>query len=689
MWTKFSSLPFYAGAVLLLVWFPFSAGHWTSSSLSVPRDFLSATSLREHNLAFFAGGQLENNSGSAVVDIYNASPNSWITASLYSPRWSLAATSVGNLALFAGGTAGTSPFSAVVDIYNASSNNWTTASLSQARATLAATSVDGIALFAGGVNSSSGYSAVVDIYNALSNNWTIAALSQGRQLLAATSVGSRAIFAGGFNGETPSSVVDIYDAASNNWTTASLSQARGALVATSVDDLALFAGGTNPTLDYCWSVVDIYNASSNNWTTASLSQPRAWLTAASVGNLAFFVGGMNVTSTPTSAVVDIYNASSNSWTTASLSQARDYLAAASLKDRAIFAGGFDGHFVSSVVDIYDDLTSVMCTDGSSGPSNPNTQCNGYTVSFNPNQPTFQLQPAADQNISVDTTLFNVQSSSGTSLNLPLVWQSQFQTIPLINSSSTATTGLVYTTSNANYTLQVSFVVISNSSTVQLVSGLPPVQTLAQSVKFAWYLSLQSMSLFASNQDTLNWSFDIILNNLNVEGVISQLHDSGQFTMYQVTDNNQNAVVNLILENQALLDNTTVVKVNSSVIAQSMGDGSSVLKVGLVFPAFTFALMYDPNLSLSVLQPDPPGSSNQLYYLFLLVLVPFVLVVAIVLGVFVRLAIYSAKRKKKGEEMVCNKLLHKVFVFYKNVYLLHKNEITEQAHNLRLLKVFFL
>jgi hypothetical protein len=632
--------------VLVLVWFsvPFGAGYWTTSSLSLPRCLLIATSLPEHNLSFFAGGQdvfLNTYTPLAVVDIYNASSNTWTNSSLSYAGWSGAATTVADLALFAGGTNNASGLldTAVVDIYNASSNNWTTASLSKARAGLAATSVGSLALFAGGWNGAQ--SPVVDIYNVSSNNWTTASLSLPRQWLAATSVGGLALFAGGYYAPSASSdYVDIYIASSNNWTTASLSQPRFGLAATTVADLALFAGGTNNASGLSYSaVVDIYNASSNNWTTASLSQPRAWLAATTVSDLALFAGGI-IANTP-SDVVDIYNATSNSWTTASLSEARGWLAATALKDRAIIAGGCGATTESSVVDMYDDFAFVYCTNGS---QNPSTQCNGNTVSFNQNQPTFQLQSTVTQNISVETTLFNVQSSSGTSLDLPLVWQSQLQTIALINSSSTSSAGLVYTTSNANYTLEATFAVISNSTTVQLISGLAPVQAFAQSVKFAWSLTLHSLSLFASNQDTLSWSFDIILNNLNPDEVIIQPHDSGQYTIYQVTDNNQNTVVNLLLENEALLDNTTIVKVNSSVVAERMGDGSSVLKVDLTFPAFTFSLMYDPNLSLSVLQPSLPGSSNSLYYLFLLGLVPIILVVAVLIGVFVAIAIYSARKK---------------------------------------------
>jgi hypothetical protein len=40
---------------------------------------------------------------SSVVDIYNSSDNTWTTASLSQPGYSLVSTTVGKLVLFAGG----------------------------------------------------------------------------------------------------------------------------------------------------------------------------------------------------------------------------------------------------------------------------------------------------------------------------------------------------------------------------------------------------------------------------------------------------------------------------------------------------------------------------------------------------------------------------------------------------------
>jgi hypothetical protein len=527
-----------------------------------------------------------------------------------------------------------------------------------------ATSVGNLALFAGGL-ANGGVSSVVDIYNVSSNTWTTASLSQARVYLAATSVGNLAFFAGGgtfANGGQIggySSLVDIYNASSNTWTTASLSQPRRELTATSVGDLALFAGGLSvgaaPTY---FSIVDIYNASSNSWTTASLSQARDILAATSLGDLAFFAGGENGTD---SSVVDIYNASSNTWTTASLSQPRQALAATSVGGLAFFAGGNSNGVTTSVVDIYTEAPNtrcsafVFCTSGS-GTAHSGSQCStsGSTVTFSPIQPVFQYVPSSNQNISAETTLFDIQSSTGTTLAVPLLWNSQSQNIFIQSSSSS---GMVYTTVNDNFTLQVAFVGVTDPTTLQLVPQLPAVQALAQSVKFVWLLTLHSLSLFSTSQDMLNWNFDIILNNINASQVTSQQHHSSsgsQATTYQVMDTKGNTL-NLLLENQALLDNTTLVTVNSSVSVESLGNGSSVLKVNLVFPAFNFSLIYDPNMSMSVLQTSP-SSTNQLYYLFLLVLIPVLLGAVVLTGVFVVRRVDLTRKNRRSLARVHEKSL---------------------------------
>ena len=103
--------------------------------------------------------QTPGNGHSALVDVYNATSNSWIQFpnGLGIARRELAAASLpSGLVFFAGGwNQGKSYFSADVDMYNATSNNWThfPAQLGQARYILAAASLpSGLVFFAGGIS---------------------------------------------------------------------------------------------------------------------------------------------------------------------------------------------------------------------------------------------------------------------------------------------------------------------------------------------------------------------------------------------------------------------------------------------------------------------------------------------------------------------------------------------------------
>ena len=148
--------------------------HTVAERLTQARTWLTATTVG--NTALFAGGGWEGRDGpwfeSDVVDLYDATTNTWRTAALSQARRGMAATTVGSTALFAGGgwhdRDGTAHDSDVVDLYHAPTNTWRTAKLSQARTSLAATTVGGTALFAVGYwydgNGTRHYSDVVDLY---------------------------------------------------------------------------------------------------------------------------------------------------------------------------------------------------------------------------------------------------------------------------------------------------------------------------------------------------------------------------------------------------------------------------------------------------------------------------------------------------------------------------------------------
>jgi len=149
---------------------------WTAfaTGMSQGRERLTAASLHSHGLVFFAGGCLCGSCGhgcySRVVDVYNASSNTWtaFATGLSVGHFTLTAASLPShgLVFFAGGW---SPGdSCVVDMYNANSNTWSAfaTGLSQGRQGLVAAvlPLQELVFFAGG-SSGSSFSRVVDVYS--------------------------------------------------------------------------------------------------------------------------------------------------------------------------------------------------------------------------------------------------------------------------------------------------------------------------------------------------------------------------------------------------------------------------------------------------------------------------------------------------------------------------------------------
>jgi predicted Ser/Thr protein kinase len=186
---------------------------WTSATLSQARNLLASTSVA-NRYALFAGG---SNTSTAlnIVDIYDSWSGLWNTTTLSQPRANLAASSLNDLAFFGGGdnstsiTLGTQMYS-IVDIFNATSQTWNTTTLSQSRSYLAAASIGDIVAFGGGISEGFIASAVVDIYNMTSNMWFTLTLYQPRASLVATSSTNQILFGGGATNIALSNFVDLF-----------------------------------------------------------------------------------------------------------------------------------------------------------------------------------------------------------------------------------------------------------------------------------------------------------------------------------------------------------------------------------------------------------------------------------------------------------------------------------------------
>lgn len=159
---------------------------WTTAQLSNERGDISVATLG--NKIFFAGGVNWENYQSPQwsgnydnVDIYDVATNTWSVAHLSKARQGICATVVGSKVIFAGGTYFTkisafnnpvSNVSDVVDIYDATTNSWSVAKLSVARTGISAVVTGNNVYFAGGYNSAGIQDVdVADVYNATNNTW--------------------------------------------------------------------------------------------------------------------------------------------------------------------------------------------------------------------------------------------------------------------------------------------------------------------------------------------------------------------------------------------------------------------------------------------------------------------------------------------------------------------------------------
>ena len=242
------------------------------------------------NKIFFAGGYTSSDDATSRVDIYDASTNTWSTFELSEARSNPVVASAGNKIFFATGCSLNgglceSP-SKLVDVYDASVNSWSTTSLSEARIGLAAAAIGGKALFAGGYTFSA-FSSRVDVYNSVTNSWTIDSLSVNREGVVAATLGTKAFFAGGVTrfGNTPiySDKVDIYDNTTQSWTNATLSQqAQFAGAASDVRRVLFFPYGIR---------MEIYDSISDTWFFSDLTQPLYGSSVIGAGGEIYVAGG--------------------------------------------------------------------------------------------------------------------------------------------------------------------------------------------------------------------------------------------------------------------------------------------------------------------------------------------------------------------------------------------------------------
>lgn len=196
---------------------------------------------------------------SDLIIVYDELTNTLNTLNNINPRSDMAVATDGNIAIFAGGYNGQNSTSDVVNIYNASTDSWSTAQLSESRMQAGATYCNGKFYIGGGTNNSGLSSSTIDIFDGV--NWTTDNLSSPRSAPTALTVGDIVIFAGGgdlnfdtYIWQSYSSDVDVLNTTTGMWTTNSLNIIRANASGVSTNGKAYIASGASTDVVEIWDV---------------------------------------------------------------------------------------------------------------------------------------------------------------------------------------------------------------------------------------------------------------------------------------------------------------------------------------------------------------------------------------------------------------------------------------------------
>ena len=269
--------------------------------------------------------------------VYDMVTQTWTITQLSEQRWDMGIVAAGNKVFFAGGFdvdgPGNNYYFSVIDIYDASTDSWSVSYLSKPRRLMAATAINNKIFFAGGYGemSPNNYpvSNLVEICDLSTNSWSVKTLSESRVYLSAVTFGSKIYFAGGINGlNSVTKKVDVYDNSTNTWATFDLQEPKAAMSSIVVDNKIYWAGGVNENQNdytgYNWtwtSTVEIKDINTGISIAACLFQPNywPWNNAAVQKNdkIVFFTGADTYAF---QNKFDIYDTSTNSWSIGVLPQ---------------------------------------------------------------------------------------------------------------------------------------------------------------------------------------------------------------------------------------------------------------------------------------------------------------------------------------------------------------------------------
>jgi N-acetylneuraminic acid mutarotase len=274
--------------------FDITTNSWTTAELSQAR--FGVIPAVHGNKIFFAGGY-GSGYGSSRVDIYDAIVDTWTTADLRDARGEMGGAAAGNKVLFGGGfnwgNVTTDPFPTIVDIYDASNNSWSSSSLTDRPAGvtsgIAATAIGNKIYLAGGYDLfENRATSKINIYDASNNTWSTSDLSIARGNMASIAVGNKNYWAGGSSKtEFANEMVEIRDMNSGSSTFDCLFQPNATFSAVLKYNKIVFFTGYGAEKNK----FDIYDIATNTWSVGVLPQSITAAAIISVNNTVYVAGG--------------------------------------------------------------------------------------------------------------------------------------------------------------------------------------------------------------------------------------------------------------------------------------------------------------------------------------------------------------------------------------------------------------
>lgn len=287
-----------------------------------------------------------------LVQVYDASDNTWSTLTLSEPRKFVSIGTAGEYVVFAGGVSQSGQVSDRVDVYHVPTKVWHQASLSEPRGYIAITGLGNKIFMAGGYTNS-GLSDRVDILH--TDTWTLSSttLVRPRALIEAVTVGNKVLLAGGGEFDfVDYTEVDIFDGGTESWSTANLTQIDfgGLMKSVVVGDKVYFEGGIGPGETI---LMDVYDATANTWSTVNLPTQHYLGGFTAAGGKLYLAGGVN----DFMGVVEVYDCATGMWDTLGyLSIPRYWVSAAAAGNKLLLGGGYGAGY-SNVVDIYTGISN--------------------------------------------------------------------------------------------------------------------------------------------------------------------------------------------------------------------------------------------------------------------------------------------------------------------------------------------